>query len=74
MGILPRNGRVVRGSARIAGRELIALSERELQRIRGDEIGIIFQDPMTSLNPVLTIGKTARRGDLGTHGARRQGS
>jgi oligopeptide/dipeptide ABC transporter ATP-binding protein len=57
MGILPRNGRVVQGTARLAGRELLKLSEGELQRIRGDEIGIIFQDPMTSLNPVLTIGK-----------------
>jgi peptide/nickel transport system ATP-binding protein len=57
MGILPRNGRVIQGSARLAGRELLGLSEGQLQRVRGDEIGIIFQDPMTSLNPVLTIGK-----------------
>jgi oligopeptide/dipeptide ABC transporter ATP-binding protein len=77
MGILPRNGRVVRGSAKIAGRELLALSERELQGIRGNEIGIIFQDPMTSLNPVLTIGKQLgeaieAHSDLDGNGRRRR--
>jgi oligopeptide/dipeptide ABC transporter ATP-binding protein len=44
------------GSIRLAGRELLALSEDEMRRVRGGEIAMIFQEPMTSLNPVFTIG------------------
>jgi peptide/nickel transport system ATP-binding protein len=50
-------GRVVSGSIRFAGRDLLALSEAEMRRVRGNEISMIFQEPMTSLNPVLTIGR-----------------
>ena len=57
LGLLPRAGRVTAGSATFDGRDLIGLSDRELRRIRGREIAMIFQDPMTSLNPVLTIGR-----------------
>ncbi len=58
MGLLPKNqGRVVEGSIRFDGRELRGLSEREMARIRGGRIGMIFQEPMSSLNPVLTIGR-----------------
>jgi oligopeptide transport system ATP-binding protein len=57
LGILPRAGRAVAGSARFGGRDLLKLSDRELRRIRGREIAMIFQDPMTSLNPVLTVGR-----------------
>jgi len=60
MGILPRAGRVVDGGARFEGSDLFARSEREWQRFRGKEIAMIFQDPMTSLNPVLTIGRQLR--------------
>ena len=60
MGILPRAGRVVDGGARFEGADLFARSEREWQRFRGKEIAMIFQDPMTSLNPVLTIGRQLR--------------
>ena len=49
-------GRIA-GSIRFAGRELLALSEAEMRKIRGNEIAMIFQEPMTSLNPVLTIGR-----------------
>ena len=64
MGILPaRRARDVRAARAFDGRDLLALSERELRQIRGNEIGMIFQDPMTSLNPVLTIGQAAPRGD-----------
>jgi oligopeptide/dipeptide ABC transporter ATP-binding protein len=49
-------GRVVGGSIRFGGRDLLKLSEEEIRRVRGREIGMIFQEPMTSLNPVLTIG------------------
>jgi len=48
--------RIVSGSIRFDGRELTRLSERELEDVRGSEIGMIFQDPMTALNPTLTIG------------------
>ncbi|HEU6443862.1 MAG TPA: ABC transporter ATP-binding protein [Gaiellaceae bacterium] len=66
LGILARAGRVTAGSARFQGRELIGLSDEELRTIRGKEIAMIFQDPMTSLNPVLTIGKQLRE-TLQTH-------
>ncbi|MCL6614724.1 MAG: ABC transporter ATP-binding protein, partial [Firmicutes bacterium] len=49
-------GKILSGSVVFNGRDLLGLSERELQRVRGNEIGMIFQDPMTSLNPVLSIG------------------
>jgi oligopeptide/dipeptide ABC transporter ATP-binding protein len=66
LGILPRAGRVASGRALFEGRDLIGLSDRELRRIRGREIGMIFQDPMTSLNPVLTVGRQIREA-LQTH-------
>jgi oligopeptide/dipeptide ABC transporter ATP-binding protein len=66
LGILPRAGRAVAGSAMFGGRDLLALSDAELRRVRGREIAMIFQDPMTSLNPVLTIGRQIREG-LETH-------
>jgi peptide/nickel transport system ATP-binding protein len=50
-------GRIVDGSIRFQGRNLLALSEREMRDIRGNDISMIFQEPMTSLNPVLTIGR-----------------
>jgi oligopeptide/dipeptide ABC transporter ATP-binding protein len=66
LGLLPRAGRVVGGSATFEGRDLVGLSDAELRRIRGKEIAMIFQDPMTSLNPVLTIGRQLREA-LETH-------
>ena len=66
LGILARNGRVTRGSADFGGRDLLQLSDSQLRRIRGREIAMIFQDPMTSLNPVLTIGRQIREA-LETH-------
>jgi oligopeptide transport system ATP-binding protein len=66
LGILPRAGRVVAGTATFEGRDLIRLPDQELRRIRGKEIAMIFQDPMTSLNPVLTIGRQIRE-PLETH-------
>ena len=60
LGILPRAGRVPSGTAHFEGRDLLQMSDRELRSVRGREIAIIFQDPMTSLNPVLTIGKQIR--------------
>ncbi|GFR36090.1 ABC transporter ATP-binding protein [Thermobrachium celere] len=56
MRLLADNGKIVEGEILFEGRDLAKLSENEMQKIRGNEIGMIFQDPMTSLNPVLTIG------------------
>ena len=57
MQLLPPNtARIIDGSVRFEGRELLDLDEEEMRRIRGREISMIFQEPMTSLNPVLTIG------------------
>jgi peptide/nickel transport system ATP-binding protein len=56
MRLLPPLTARTTGSVRFHGRELLALSEEEMRRIRGREIAMIFQEPMTSLNPVLTIG------------------
>ena len=58
MRLLPEPaGRVEEGSIRFRGRELLTLSEREMLRIRGNAISMIFQEPMSSLNPVMTIGQ-----------------
>lgn len=56
MQILSKPGKIVGGSVKFDGQELIGMSEAELRKIRGAKISIIFQDPMTSLNPVYTIG------------------
>src|SRR5579872_5749931 len=47
----------IAGSIRFLGRDLLALSEPEMREIRGNDISMIFQEPMTSLNPVLTVGR-----------------
>jgi oligopeptide/dipeptide ABC transporter ATP-binding protein len=60
LGILGRNARVTRGKAMFGGRDLLTLDDAQLRSIRGKEIAMIFQDPMTSLNPVLTIGRQIR--------------
>ena len=56
MGLLDAPGRVAAGSVRLRGRELLDCSERELNKVRGRELGMIFQDPGSSLNPVFKIG------------------
>jgi oligopeptide/dipeptide ABC transporter ATP-binding protein len=66
LGILARNGRVTHGSAVFEGQDLIQMDDAALRRIRGKEIAMIFQDPMTSLNPVLTVGRQIREA-LETH-------
>jgi len=57
LGLIDPPGRIVEGEIIFNGRDLVKLNEDELQKIRGDEISMIFQDPQTSLNPVITIGK-----------------
>jgi oligopeptide/dipeptide ABC transporter ATP-binding protein len=66
LGLLARNGRATSGHALFDGQDLIRLRDRALRGIRGREIAMIFQDPMTSLNPVLTIGRQIREA-LQTH-------
>ncbi|HTZ34584.1 MAG TPA: ABC transporter ATP-binding protein [Stellaceae bacterium] len=57
MGLVPKpNGRVASGRVLLDGRDLVALDEREMEKIRGNRVAMIFQEPMTSLNPVLTVG------------------
>ncbi len=57
LGLIDPPGKIVEGEINFNGRDLVKLSEDELQKIRGDEISMIFQDPQTSLNPVITIGE-----------------
>ena len=56
MGLIDDPNAVVEGSVRFRGRELVGLRPREMRRLRGRELAMIFQDPMTSLTPVFTIG------------------
>ena len=56
LGLIPiPPGEIISGKALYGGKDLLQMSENELEHIRGKEIAMIFQDPMTSLNPVLTI-------------------
>jgi oligopeptide transport system ATP-binding protein len=58
LGLIPiPPGEIARGTAVFLDRDLLQLSEEQLEQVRGREIGMIFQDPMTSLNPVLTLGR-----------------
>jgi oligopeptide/dipeptide ABC transporter ATP-binding protein len=54
--LVPEPGRIAGGSIRLDGEELTSLTERDMRAIRGGRIGMVFQDPMTSLNPVLRAG------------------
>ncbi len=57
LGLIPQPpGRIVSGTAMFKGQDLLRLKKRELRRVRGNEVAMVFQDPMTSLNPVLTVG------------------
>ena len=53
----PRTGKIVGGSIEFEGKDVLALSKKELNDFRGKDIAVIFQDPMTSLDPVFKIGK-----------------
>lgn len=55
MQLVPPPGKIVEGSIVFDGKDLVKMTEKEMQRVRGNDIGMIFQDPMTSLNPVLNI-------------------
>lgn len=55
--LLKRGGTIENGTAEFDGNDLLALSERELTHVRGDRIGVVFQDPMSALNPTMTVGR-----------------
>ncbi|MGG4498476.1 ABC transporter ATP-binding protein [Brevibacillus reuszeri] len=61
MRLLGNNGKI-EGSIQLNGKEILAYSEKDMQKLRGKEMAMIFQEPMTSLNPVLTIGKQMSEG------------
>jgi len=76
MRYLPANGRVSGGRILFEGRDVLALSRRELQRVRGGRIAMVYQDPGAALNPAMTVGEQVAEvyrvhGGLGTAGARR---
>ena len=56
MGLLGRGGAVIDGSVLFDNKELLSMSEKELDQVRGNQMSMIFQDPLTSLNPVFTVG------------------
>ncbi len=56
MGLLPERAARVSGSARVGGVDVVSCSRRQLERLRGDTVAMVFQDPMTGLNPVMPIG------------------
>ncbi|MFX3619534.1 MAG: ABC transporter ATP-binding protein [Sporolactobacillus sp.] len=62
MRLLDKNGAVTNGSIVFNGKDLVNISEAEMRKVRGNEISMIFQEPMTSLNPVLTIGDQLAEG------------
>jgi peptide/nickel transport system ATP-binding protein len=62
VGLLPNRIRATGGTARFGGRDLLKLSAGELRKVRGAEIGFIFQDPMTSLNPYMRVGDQLAEG------------
>ena len=57
MRLLPHYGRITQGSVRLGDTELLALPERAMREVRGGRMAMIFQEPQTSLNPVLTVGR-----------------
>ena len=62
MDLLPNNGKVIGGSICLAGEELTGFSRQERRALRGRQMGMVFQEPMTALNPLLTIGRQLTEG------------
>ena len=73
VGLLAENARITSGEVIYEGRNLLDLSDAELENIRGEEIAMVFQDPMTSLNPVMRVGRQITEA-LRIHGASRPGA
>jgi peptide/nickel transport system ATP-binding protein len=68
LGLLPPGVATVTGSARLDGEDLLTMAPERLRQVRGPGVGMVFQDPMTSLNPVLTVGRQLVEG-IRAHGA-----
>jgi peptide/nickel transport system ATP-binding protein len=68
LGLLPPRVATVTGSARLDGEDLLTMPPERLRRVRGPGVGMVFQDPMTSLNPVLSIGRQLTEG-IRAHGS-----
>jgi oligopeptide/dipeptide ABC transporter ATP-binding protein len=66
LGLLPRTARITRGSIELDGRNLVGLPESDLRRVRGGDVGMVFQNPSSAFNPVFTIGAQMRM-VLGAH-------
>ena len=72
MGLLPENAQVS-GSIRLAGRELVGRPEKELRKLRGDVVSMVFQEPMTALDPTMRVGRQIGEVVALHHGERRGG-
>lgn len=72
IGLLRENGKITSGTAKFQGKDLLRLRPKQLEDIRGRDIGVIFQDPMTSLNPVMRIGDQIMEAMLTHHYAGRK--
>ncbi|WP_322097180.1 ABC transporter ATP-binding protein [Pelagibius sp. Alg239-R121] len=70
MGLLPPSARVKSGEVLLAGHNLLTLNDRQMQDVRGGDIAMIFQEPMTSLNPVMTVGAQLVEAIAAHHGLR----
>jgi oligopeptide transport system ATP-binding protein len=64
MQILASTGKIVGGSIKLDGQELVGAGEKVMKNVRGNKVSIIFQDPMTSLNPTYTIGRQLKEAIL----------
>jgi oligopeptide/dipeptide ABC transporter ATP-binding protein len=72
MRLLPNVGHITRGSLKVLGRDVVPMSEKDLSRVRGNDVGMVFQDPLTSLNPTMTIGRQIAESVRLHRGATRQ--
>ncbi|MDQ1430159.1 MAG: peptide/nickel transport system ATP-binding protein, partial [Actinomycetota bacterium] len=70
MGLIDRPGSITRGDVRLAGRSLVGVSESEYREVRGREVAMVFQDPMTALNPVMRVGEQIAEA-IAVHGGTR---
>ncbi|HXW44516.1 MAG TPA: ABC transporter ATP-binding protein [Streptosporangiaceae bacterium] len=70
--LLPAGGVIAGGSVRLGGTELTGLPEQEMQRIRGNDVGMVFQDPSSSLNPTMTVGRQIAESVVVHRGADKQ--
>ena len=74
LGLLPPQARVVRGTARLDGEDILTMSTARLAKLRGPEVAMVFQEPMSALNPVMRVGDQIAEGPLVHQGLGRAGS